>query len=161
MMIIWVKRLAIPLLAVGALSACQGPYYQRGYAQPTYAAAPTCDSYQYAPPKHCYQRERYRRPSYERPARRPVEYVRRPAQSDCVESYRPARSAYRQARAPRDCAPIYRQPRGYRYVGERPPAPCGPTYDRRYRSAYNEYRPARYREPRRSYRRSRDTSCCY
>jgi len=163
MIAIWVKGLAIPLLLTAALSACQGPALQRGNVQPTYAAAPTCESYQFAPPRDCYQRERFRRPSFERPVRRQVEYVRRPVQHDCVQPSRPTRSSFRQARAPRDCAPVVRERRSYRFVGERPLATCRPTFDQRVRPARDEFRSARYREPRRSFRRSRsrDTSCCY
>ena len=163
----WIKRLAAPLLVMAALSACQSPYYERGYARPVYAAAPTCDSYDYAPPRECYQRPRYKRSTYYREAYQPPVRVRKAAQYDCAPVYdRPARSSYRSARAPRNCSPAapVRQPRGYRYVGERPALTCGPIdYGdyRRYRPVRESYRTARYRAPRQSYRSRRDTTCCY
>lgn len=168
MMASWIRGWALPLLAMAFLSACQAPPgYREGYARPTYAAAPSCDPYQYAPPRDCYQRPvRRAARSYCAPGDRCQEQVRyRAPRSSCEPAYRSQRSSFRYARAPSRCAPAYR-PRTYRYVGERVAPACGPTYRRsyqRYRPAYDydTYRPPRYRQVSQYYRSDRNSSCCY
>jgi hypothetical protein len=139
MIVNWIGRLTLPLLAAATLSACQ-PVYRDGYVRPSYAAVPSCDAYRYARPSRCYQP--------------PVRTVR----NDCAPAYRPARAAYRAARVPAPCAVDY-GPRRYRYVGERAAPTCAAPA---YRTSYRAYRPAYDDRPARSaYRSGYRSSCCY
>lgn len=135
MMIQWVGKMALPLLALTILSACQPAPYRGGYARSTYAAAPSCGAGQYAPPASCYQR--------------PARYASPPP--SC------APATYRSSRPVSNCAPVYRQ-RAYRYVAERHAPSCGPVQAGRYRPLRPDYlpypsqRPTRYRPVRGYYR---------
>lgn len=147
----WIKGMAISLLAMTALSACQKQPKQYSYAQPAYAAGAPCGPNGYAPPSSCYPP--------------PVQYA---PPRPCQPIYREAKSSYRHAQAPSACAPTnysrdYRsrdyRPRDYRYVGGRPAPTCRSSYRSSYqrsRPAYDRYRPQRY-----SYRSQRSSSCCY
>lgn len=151
MVIGWIKRWTMPLLAILALSACQMPGNQRGPVPEVQAAMPSCvDDRGYArSPASCYQRP-----------------LRRASQPSCDPSYRPARSSYRYAGASIPCAAVPPRQRGYRYVGEQAvtASGCEPAYRQSYRRSrpvYNDYRRARSRPARQYYRGSRRASCCY
>ena len=119
-------RISIPLAAMAmvlGLSACQAPPYRDGYVQPARYDVRSCAPGRYASSSvRCYQRaERpvYRADFYAPDRRPPVRYAMSRRDDDCRPTYRPARSSYRYAAAPRGCAPTYARPRSYRYVAER------------------------------------------